>query len=107
MRRCDKKSVPAVSAGSGPSEPAETAGTPSPQPNPKIPTPAVLAPLIAALDDFTLTAADQDEAQGDAIGDTAKRDAAYAALREFMKELKGVAKGTLRGQPGLLAKLKL
>lgn len=70
-------------------------------------SPAVLAPLIAALDAFTVTAADQDEAQGDAIGDTAKRDAAYAALREFMKELKGVAKGTLRGQPGLLAKLKL
>ncbi len=66
---------------------------------------AALIPLIAALDAFTDTASDQDEAQGGAIGETAKRDSAYDALREFMKELKGVAKGALRGKPSLLAKL--
>jgi hypothetical protein len=68
---------------------------------------ATLGTLIAALDSFTETASEQDEAQGSAIGDTAKRDAAYDTLREFMKELKGVAKGALRGNPSLLAKLGL
>ncbi len=66
-----------------------------------------LGPLIAALDALTDTASEQDEAQGAAIGNTAERDAAYDSLRGFMKELKGVAKGALRGQPSLLAKLGL
>ena len=68
---------------------------------------ATLAPLVAALNDITSHAADQDQAEGAAIGDTAARDQAYDDLREFMKELKGVAKGALRGKPGLLAKLGL
>ncbi len=68
---------------------------------------AVLDPLIADLNTLTGTSGDQDQAQGDAIGDTAARDAAYDALRKFMKELKGVTKGALRRKPSLLSKLGL
>ena len=53
------------------------------------------------------TGGDQDEALGDAIDDPAQRDAAYDALKTFMKELKGTARGALRAKPGLLAKLEL
>ena len=67
----------------------------------------VLDPLIASLNTLTATAADQDEAQGGAVGNTEARDAAYDALRGFMKELKGVAKGALRGKHALLSKLGL
>lgn len=49
----------------------------------------------------------KEEAKGEAIGATEARDKAYADLRDFMKELKGVARGVLRGQRGLLAKLEL
>ena len=68
---------------------------------------ARLATLGQNLDDLTSTGGDQDEALGDAIDDTAARDAAYAALKTFMKELKGTARGALRAKPGLLAKLEL
>lgn len=70
-------------------------------------SPVALSALIAELGALTEAAADQDEAVGNAIGSTAERDAAYDALRKFMKELKGVAKGALRGKPALLAKLDL
>jgi hypothetical protein len=62
---------------------------------------------LAALEALTLTIAGHDETQGDAIADTATRDTAYHALKEFMKELKGTARGALRSQPALLAKLGL
>ncbi len=39
--------------------------------------------------------------------DPAERAAAYEALKTFMKELKGTARGALRGKPGLLAKLEM
>ena len=68
---------------------------------------ARLATLGQNLDDLTGTGGDQDEALGDAIDDTAQRDAAYDALKTFMKELKGTARGALRSKPGLLAKLEL
>jgi hypothetical protein len=68
---------------------------------------ARLATLLENLDDLTGTGGDQDTALGDAIENTAERDAAYAALKTFMKELKGTARGSLRGKPGLLAKLEL
>ena len=68
---------------------------------------AVLNPLIANLHALTAAAGDQDEAQGGAVGNTEARDAAYDALRGFMKELKGVAKGALRGKHALLSKLGL
>ncbi len=35
------------------------------------------------------------------------RSAQDTALKTFIKELKGTARGTLRGKPGLLAKLEL
>jgi len=68
---------------------------------------ARLATLLQNLDDLTGTSGEQDSALGDAIEDTAERDAAYANLKTFMKELKGTARGALRGKPGLLAKLEL
>ncbi len=68
---------------------------------------ARLATLLENLDDLTGTGGDQDSALGDAIEDTAERDAAYDALKTFMKELKGTARGALRKKPGLLAKLEL
>ena len=39
--------------------------------------------------------------------DTAARDLAYTDLKEYMKELTGVARGALRGNKGALSKLKL
>ncbi len=62
---------------------------------------------FAQLDDLTATGGDQDEAVGDAIDDTADRDTAYEALKAYMKELKGTARGALRRKNGLLAKLGL
>ena len=66
-----------------------------------------LTALLENLDDLTGTSGEQDTALGDAIDDTAERDAAYTALKTFIKELKGTARGALRGKPGLLAKLEL
>ena len=68
---------------------------------------ARLTTLLAALTDLTSTGGDQDEALGDAIDDTDARDTAYNALKAYMKELKGTARGSLRGKNGLLAKLGL
>lgn len=65
----------------------------------------MFAAHITRLHDLTSTSGEQDQAQGDAIGDTSVRDAAYDALRTYMKELKGVAKGALRGKHSLLSKL--
>jgi len=66
-----------------------------------------LTTLKEELDDLTGTGGEQDEAEGDAIEDTSARDTAYEALKDFMKELKGTARGALRGKNGLLAKLGL
>jgi hypothetical protein len=66
-----------------------------------------LTTLLDDLDDLTGTGGEQDEAEGDAIDDTTDRDAAYDALKEFMKEIKGVARGALRRKNGLLTKLGL
>ena len=66
-----------------------------------------LATLLENLDDLTGTGGTQDEAVGGAIDDTATRDTAYKALKTYMKELKGTARGALRAKPGLLAKLVL
>ena len=66
-----------------------------------------LTTLLENLDELTGTGGDQDEALGDAIEDTSERNEAYTALKTFMKELKGTARGALRGKPGLLAKLEL
>lgn len=66
-----------------------------------------LATLLENLDDLTGTGGEQDQSLGDAIEETSGRDIAYEALKEFMKELKGTARGALRGKNGLLAKLEL
>jgi len=68
---------------------------------------ARLTTLLEELDALTETSGEQDGAEGDAIDDTEERDKAYNALKEYMKELKGVARGALRGKNGLLAKLGL
>ncbi|GAA5483325.1 hypothetical protein [Haloferula sargassicola] len=66
-----------------------------------------LATLQQDLDDLTAESGEQDQAQGEAIDDTAIRNAAYKALKTYMKELKGIARGALRKKPGLQAKLGL
>jgi hypothetical protein len=68
---------------------------------------ARLSTLLANLDSFTEDKADKEEAEGEAIGATEARDKAYADLRAYMQELKGVARGALRGKRALLAKLEL
>ena len=70
--------------------------------------PAVLAGMLADLDSLaTGPEAAQNQAAGDAIGDTGERDEAYAELKAFMQQFKGTIRGALRGKPHLLAKLKL
>ncbi len=66
-----------------------------------------LTTLLENLDDLTGTGGDQDTALGNAIEDIAERAAAYEALKTFIKELKGTARGALGGKHGLLAKLEL
>ena len=41
------------------------------------------------------------------LDDTDARDTAYNALKSYMKELQGTARGARRGKNGLLAKLGL
>jgi hypothetical protein len=66
-----------------------------------------LKTLLANLDSFTDDKSKKDEAAGEAMESTEERNNAYVALRAYMKELKGVARGALRGKAGLLAKLDL
>jgi hypothetical protein len=69
--------------------------------------PARLTTLLENLDGFTEDKSKKDEAAGEAIDSTGERNTAYVALRAYMKELKGVARGALRGKHGLRAKLEL
>lgn len=55
----------------------------------------------------TGTTADHEEEKGDAMEDTSLRNDAYESLKEYMQELRGVAKSALRDRPDLLAKLGL
>jgi hypothetical protein len=66
-----------------------------------------LATLLQNLENFTHDKSKKDEAAGEAIDSTEERNDAYDALRAYLKELKGVARGALRGKPGLRAKLEL
>jgi len=66
-----------------------------------------LTTLIAALEALETSDVEDTQAGGESIGDTAKRDQAYTALRAYMKELRGVSRGALRGKADLLAKLEL
>ncbi len=47
------------------------------------------------------------EAEGEALAVTLGRDKAYQDLRNFMKELKGVARGVLCGNRAALSRLEL
>jgi hypothetical protein len=68
---------------------------------------ARLATLLENLNSFTGDKSKKDEAVGEAMESTGERNDACVALRAYMKELKGVAHGALRGKRGLLAKLEL
>jgi len=61
--------------------------------------PARLTTLLANLESFTDDKSKKDEAAGEALDSTGERNDAYVALRAYMKELKGVARGALRGNP--------
>jgi hypothetical protein len=69
--------------------------------------PSRLATLLENLDSFAEDQSKKVGAAGEAMDSTEERNTAYAALRAYMKELKGVARGALRGKPGLRAKLEL
>jgi hypothetical protein len=53
------------------------------------------------------TDSDKARAAGDAQKSTESRDAAYEALKDYMKEIMGTARGAFRGNAGALTKLKL
>ena len=70
-----------------------------------------LTKLDAVHDAATDAAAPEDES-GDPLDvgeeiDQSGRDAAYVALKEFMKELKGVTRAAFRKQPDVLEQLRL
>lgn len=67
-----------------------------------------LTVLLTVLDALTDEGFDWgDKAVCDAEDDTDARNLAYTDLKEYMKELMGVARGALRGNKGALNKLKL
>ncbi len=73
-------------------------------------TPEKLKTLLAALDQLATLDGGVDAADGVAEGgpvDAEERDAAYIALKEYMKEIRGVARAVFRKQPEMLAKLSL
>ena len=69
--------------------------------------PARLTTLLANLASFTEDKSKKNQAAGDAMESTKDRNDAYIALRAYMKELKGIARGALRGNKGALSKLGL
>ena len=69
--------------------------------------PATLDGMIAALEALAKAGAEQDQAEGLARQATARRDAAYEALKAWVTECKATAKSTLRKQPALAKKLTL
>lgn len=69
--------------------------------------PARLTALSAALDALAGTDSETAIAAGEAEKDTKVRDGAYAALKEWIKEAHGVARGAFRGNAAALTKLKL
>jgi hypothetical protein len=69
--------------------------------------PARLTTLNAALDALAGTESQSAIAAGAAEQTTEARDQAYGALKEWIKEAHGVARGAFRGNAGALTKLKL
>lgn len=66
-----------------------------------------LTTLSRGLDSLSGTDSQNAIATGEAQEATGARDDAYDALKEFIKEASGVARGALRGNGGALTKLKL
>lgn len=66
---------------------------------------AALAAARATLDAYSKADTDQNAVGGDATKATADRNAAYQALKAYMKQIKGIAKVALRKRPDLLKKL--
>jgi hypothetical protein len=69
--------------------------------------PARLTTLNAAISALTGTESEAAISAGDAVEDTKARDDAYIALKDWIKEAHGVARGAFRGNDGALTKLKL
>ncbi len=63
--------------------------------------------LLADLAELTRMAAEKTDTHVEAQNHTAARDLAYADLKAFMKEWKGIARGALRKNPSALKKLGL
>ena len=66
-----------------------------------------LGALIADLDELESKAAAQDTAEGAAVGATAARNEKYEAVKAWIKEFKGVARGEFRQRADLKKKLGL
>ena len=67
--------------------------------------PETLAAAAAALDAYSQADTAQNNAIGSATRTTADRNAAVKELDVYMKQLRGIAKVTLRRRPDLLKKL--
>ncbi len=63
--------------------------------------------MLADLAALTRMAAERTDTHVEAQNHTVARDQAYAELKAFMKEWKGIARGALRTNPGALKKLGL
>lgn len=73
-------------------------------------SPEKLKALMAALDSLASLEGALDSAEETAEHgpvNTGERDAAYVELKEYMKEIKGVARGVFRKQPEILARLSI
>ena len=68
---------------------------------------AKLEALCNSLDVLATLNAASEIADGDDAPDTTERDAAYIALKDYMKELKGVSRAAFRKNPEALEKLGL
>ncbi len=69
--------------------------------------PARLTTLNNAITALTGSESTAAIAEGDAVEDTEARDNAYTALKDWIKEAHGVARGAFRGNAGALTKLNL
>jgi len=69
--------------------------------------PARLTTLNDAITALTNSESNAAIAEGEAVEDTKARNDAYIALKDWIKEAHGVARGAFRGNAGALTKLKL
>lgn len=69
-------------------------------------TDKTLTTALETLAAYSKADTDQNSVEGDATKATADRNAAYADLKTYMKQLKGIARVVLRTRPDLLKKLE-